>query len=113
MVNKPKSQALKTQIARAEKDALEKETVKRYKMEQTQELAEGEKRKGLRKICQEVSDEHFMESGRRINLNHNTLHHHVHGKRTISEFNQTKQWLSAEEEDVIVKYVIEMAFPPR
>lgn len=109
MVNKAKPQALKAQIFRAEKDDLEKKAVEQYKTEQSRELGNGERRKGARKICDEVSNEHFASTGRRIHLNHATLVSHSKGKPTISKFNGTKQLLTSEEENVMVNYVIEMA----
>ncbi|KAJ3817604.1 hypothetical protein F5880DRAFT_1628169, partial [Lentinula raphanica] len=109
MVNKAKSQELKARIVRAEKDDLEKEAVVQYLQEQSRELGKDEKRKGARQICEEVSKKHFTETGKLIKLNHATLISHSKGKTTMSEFNRTKQHLTPEEEDMIVKYVIDMA----
>ncbi|KAJ3911481.1 hypothetical protein F5877DRAFT_85909 [Lentinula edodes] len=109
MVNKPKSQALRAQITRGEKDKLEKEAVQRYKEEQQRELADGERRKGARKICEEVSNSHFAATGKRICLSYGTLINHTNGGKTISKFNQSKRWLYPNEEKVIVQYAVEMA----
>ncbi|KAJ3979551.1 hypothetical protein F5890DRAFT_1372025, partial [Lentinula detonsa] len=80
-----------------------------YHEEQSRELGKDEKRKGARKICEEVSNKHYAQTGVRTKLNYATLISHSKGKRTMSEFNQTKQLLTPQEENVIVDYVIQMA----
>lgn len=62
MVGKPQSLALKKQLAHEEKDALEKEAVKQYKEEQSRMVDEGERHKGARKICEEVSFQHYKDT---------------------------------------------------
>ncbi|KAJ3764701.1 hypothetical protein FB446DRAFT_656226, partial [Lentinula raphanica] len=44
-----------------------------YYEEQSRELGEGKKWKGARKICEEVSNEHYAQTGVRIKLNYVTL----------------------------------------
>ncbi|KAE9386128.1 hypothetical protein BT96DRAFT_763494, partial [Gymnopus androsaceus JB14] len=60
-------------------------------------------------ICNEVLNQHFKDTCHRIPLNHITLLAHVNGGQTITDFNKTKQWLTLEEENVIVTYAEEMA----
>ena len=65
MVNKAKSQELKSQIHRKEVDDLKAYAVKIYLEEQQQSLATGEKKS--RQICKAASD---ATMGRRIFLDH-------------------------------------------
>ena len=77
--------------------------------EQGRLLAPGEKKKSSRQICQEASDAHFIETGRRILLAHNTLAHHAKGGVTLTQSNRQKAWLTIEEEENVVTFTIEMA----
>ncbi|KAJ3847551.1 hypothetical protein EV368DRAFT_25060, partial [Lentinula lateritia] len=109
MVGRPQSKALETQKNYQILDNLEREALRRYREEHDRELGEGERHKGARKICDEVSDEHFQTTKTRIKLNHTTLLNHFNGGTTMSDFNRTKRWLTAAEEDIVVTYAIEMA----
>ncbi|KAJ3893632.1 hypothetical protein GG344DRAFT_9807, partial [Lentinula edodes] len=108
MVNKAKSQALRTQIAPEVKGKLEKEALQQYREEQGRELAVGERQKGARKIC-EVSNSHFAATGKWVYLSYGTIINHANGGQLISNFNKSKRLLHPEEEEVIVKYAVEMA----
>jgi hypothetical protein len=65
MVNKAKSQELKSQIHRKEVDDLKAYAMKIYLEEQQQSLATGEK-KLLCQICKAASDAHFTTIGQHI-----------------------------------------------
>jgi hypothetical protein len=109
MGNKAKSQELKKQINRKEVDDLKAYATKIYITEQQRPLAIGEKKKSSRQICRDVSDAHFASTGRRTMLHHNTLARHGKGGVTLTESNGKKCWLTAEEQEKIVQFAIEMA----
>jgi hypothetical protein len=109
MGNKAKSQKLKNQINRKEVDDLKAYATKIYITEQQRSLAPGEKKQSSRQICRDASDAHFASTGRRIMLHHNTLARHGKGGVTLSESNGKKSWLTAEEQENIVQFAIEMA----
>lgn len=109
MVGRPQSQALRGQLATEEKNDLQKEALRQYRIELERELGDGKKHKGARKICQEVSDKHFAAKKRCVTLSHVTLLTHFKGGTTMSDFNQKKQLLAPEEEKAIVDYAVEMA----
>lgn len=107
MVGKPHSVALKKQLTRQEHDGIMADAVQLYKQELQKPLID--RRKGLRVICQEVSDAHFERKKRRIHLSHHTLNRLANGGVSISEHNAKKHWLTGEEENVIVLFAVEMA----
>ena len=109
MVGLAKSQALKNQILRKEVDDLKAHAVALYTAEEQRALAPGEKKQSLRQICKDASDAHFAETGRRIPLAHNTLARHAKGGVTLTQSNQAKSWLTAEEEESIINFTIEVA----
>ena len=63
----------------------------------------------MRQICKNASDAHFAETGRRISLAHNTLARHGKGGVTLTQSNQQKSWLTAEEEENVINFAIEIA----
>jgi hypothetical protein len=109
MGNKAKSQVLKNQAFQKEVDDLKAYAANLYVVEHERLLAPGEKKKASRQICQEVSNAHFAETGRRINLAHNTLARHGKGGVTLTQFNRQKSWLTVEEEEIVIRFTIEMA----
>jgi hypothetical protein len=109
MVNKTKSQELKKQNLRKEVDDLNAYAAGIYVKEQERSLASGEKKKSTRQICQEASDAHFATTGRRIPLHHNTLARHGKGGVTLTQSNGKKSWLTAGEDEIVVKFTIKMA----
>ena len=109
MGNKAKSQELKSQIYRKEVDDLKAYASKLYAEEQQRSLAAGEKKRSSRQICQDTSDAHFEETGRRIPLSFNTLVRHAKGGVTLTQSNSKKSWLTEEEHEIVVQFAIEMA----
>jgi hypothetical protein len=109
MVNKAKSQELKKQILRKEVDDLKAYAASIYVEEQEKSLAPGEKKKSRHQICQDASDVYFSATGRRIKLHHNTLARYGKGGVTLTQSNGKKSWLTAGEDQTIVKFTIEMA----
>ena len=109
MVGVAKSQALKKQILRKEADDLKAHAVGLYAAEDRRILESGQKKKSLRQICKDASDAHFEATGRRIPLAHNTLARHVNGGVTLTLSNQDKSWLTANEEESVVNFAIEVA----
>ena len=109
MVGVAKSQALKTQILRKEADDLKAHAVGLYAAEDRRTLEPGQKKKSLRQICKDASDAHFEATGRRIPLAHNTLARHVNGGVTLTLSNRDKSWLTANEEESVVNFAIEVA----
>ena len=109
MVGLAKSQALKKQILRKEVDDLKAYAVKVNTTKQKKSLTPGKKKKSLHQICKNVLDAHFAETGQRIHLAHNTLAQHRKGGITLTQSNQQKSWLIAEEEENVINFAIEIA----
>ncbi|KAH8797719.1 hypothetical protein DL96DRAFT_1440472, partial [Flagelloscypha sp. PMI_526] len=63
----------------------------------------------LEKICTQVSADHLSKTKVFVKLTSSTLHRHITGGTTLSEFNSAKGWLSKAEERVIVLYACAMA----
>jgi hypothetical protein len=109
MGNKAKSQELKNQLNRKEVDDLKSLASKLYVEEQHRSLADGEKKKLARQICQDASDAHFATTGRRIPLSYSTLVRHAKGGVTLTQSNCKKSWLTEVEHETVVQFAIEMA----
>jgi hypothetical protein len=76
MVGRAKSEAKKERERAEEKAELQKVAVARY----CQELKEKDgKKKGARKICEEVQIEYKNKTGKSISLNHATIIRHANG----------------------------------
>jgi hypothetical protein len=67
------------------------------------------KKAGLRTICWDLEKAYYLEKGKRISLNHNTLRNLANGRQMRSEANAAKGWLTKEEANEVVEYVIEVA----
>ncbi len=48
------------------------------------------------------------ETGKEIKLNHATVINHVKGKNTCAQNNAQKAWLTPEEVEVTIAYIIEL-----
>ncbi|KAH9009830.1 hypothetical protein EDB84DRAFT_1240814, partial [Lactarius hengduanensis] len=107
MVKYAKSNALKSQIARKQKDNLMAQAVALYQAEKAKST--GGKPASLRAVCRIISDDYYSRTQIRIRLDHNTLARLSNGGRSLTEANGEKSWLMSEEQDVIVQFVIESA----
>lgn len=96
MVSRSKPEKLKAALMRRAKDDLGKLAVELYC---TQDPA-SDARKSLRKVCQEVSDMHFVKKKVRIHLSHQMLSCHIHRGCTLSEHNTEKRLETPEEAGV-------------
>ncbi|KAF8151382.1 hypothetical protein B0H34DRAFT_623466, partial [Crassisporium funariophilum] len=107
MVNRAKSEALKKQINRKRKDNLMAQALALYPEEQSK--PGGGKSTSLRKVCQTISDNYYSRTKMRVNLDHNTLARLSKGGTSLTDFNGTKSWLTYDEQQVILEYVLVMA----
>ena len=107
MACKTLSATKKTQLQREEQDHLMACAVLRYQEEQPKP-GPG-KKAGLRMICWDLEKAYYLEKGKRISLNHNTLCNLVNGGQMRSEANAAKGWLTKEEANEVVEYAIEVA----
>lgn len=64
---------------------------------------------GARKICQEVSEECFEVTGKRVTLSKSTVMRRAKGGRSIRDFNAEKRWLSEAEEQIVADFAIDTA----
>lgn len=106
MVGKSKSEAKKEREWAEEKAELQRVAVTRYRKEL--EEKDGKKR-GARKICEEVEIEYKNRTGKSISLNHATIIRHANGGKPIADFNAEKCLLSKEEEKIVLGFVAETA----
>ncbi|KAF9493872.1 hypothetical protein BDN71DRAFT_1394190 [Pleurotus eryngii] len=67
------------------------------------------KPRSYKEICKAISDKHFEATRRRIILADSTLQWHVNGGTTKSTSNASRGWLSASEEEMVIKFAVEMA----
>ncbi|KAH9010736.1 hypothetical protein EDB84DRAFT_1229869, partial [Lactarius hengduanensis] len=109
MVNHAKSNALKSQIARKQKDNLMAQAVALYQAEKAKSTGGAGKPASLRAVCRIISDDYHSRTQIRIHLDHNTLARLSNGGRSLTEANGEKSWLTSEEQDIIVQFVIESA----
>ena len=106
MVGRAKSSAKKEREWAEEKAELQRIAVARYR----QELEEDDgKKRGARKICEEVEIEYKNKTGKSISLNHATIIRHANGGKPIAEFNSEKRLLSKEEEEIVLGFMEETA----
>ncbi|KAF8164955.1 hypothetical protein B0H34DRAFT_632506, partial [Crassisporium funariophilum] len=107
MVNHAKSDMLKAQIARKEKDNLMARAVALFHAKQID--SDTGKPMSMCKLCQLVSDNHFAKTQKRIPVNDSTLARLVKGGVTRTESNGKKSWLTQEEATLIVNYALVIA----
>lgn len=88
MVKHAKSDSLKRQVARKQKDNLKAQAVALHHEEQAKPPEE--KKKSLREVCQTISDNYFAKTQRRIELSHHTLSQLSKGGVTKAENNAKK-----------------------
>ncbi|KAF9492908.1 hypothetical protein BDN71DRAFT_1396007 [Pleurotus eryngii] len=112
MVGRPKSKAQRQQEHRRIRDSLYQEAKQLY-LEEHRQNNLGAKKRGLREICAIVLGRH-RERGVRTDppitsLSASTLGRLVNGGVSQSVSNASRGWLTKTEEDIVVKFVIEMA----
>ena len=71
--------------------------------------ATGGKPASLRAVCKTVSDDYYSRTQIRVHLDHNTLARLSNGGRSLTETNGKKSWLTNEEQDIVVQFIIELA----
>src|ERR1700677_3661900 len=62
-----------------------------------------------RDVCKAVSDDYFVSTQIRINLDHDTLARLSNGETSLTEANRKKSWLTNVEQDLVIQFVIELA----
>ncbi|KAF9012024.1 hypothetical protein BDQ17DRAFT_1233319, partial [Cyathus striatus] len=60
-------------------------------------------------VCFEIQEEYLKKTGVIIHLNHNTRCAMAKGGQTKAQSDATKGWFTVVEEDVLMKFAIEMA----
>lgn len=106
MGNRAKSYEHKVAQRRKEIDGLYAEAKDQYLKEHQDPSSKG---RSYQVICDEVGQAHYTATGHRIRLSTSTLQRHVRGGRTKSKFNVAKGWLTNDESELIVSYVIDLA----
>ncbi|KAF8206025.1 hypothetical protein K438DRAFT_2092251, partial [Mycena galopus ATCC 62051] len=96
-------------LARAQHDVLIVCAVALYWADQARVLGPKERRKGGAKICTELEQGYYWKYKKNIKLSPSTLDLLVKGGTPKSILNTTKGWLLPEEEEVVIKYAIEVA----
>ncbi len=109
MPGRAKSNTKRSQIQGELTEKWLKIAAEAYQTEQTRELLPMERRKGYGAICKEAIENCWKETHQHIHLDRCTLRRIVKGGRTIREFNAGKRRLLPEEEEVILKYAINLA----
>lgn len=107
MAGRAKSDTKKQQIANEERDALMDRAVRVYQ----DELAKprGESQKGSQTVCQEMEEQYRREKGKFIHLAPTTLRRRAGGVKSQAESNAERSWLTTEEADLVISYIIEMS----
>ena len=104
MPGRAQSEAKKRRAAQRQHDYLMERAVKAYQ----EELKKPYSRKGVRVICHDFETLYFQETGHTVKLCHVTLLRRAAGKPTRADRAAEESWLSAEEVEVVIKYVQEM-----
>src|ERR1700676_175085 len=108
MVGCPKSNTKKLQAAPTIKDGLYVRAVALYQHEQQRE-ENGRKKMSLRKVCEEIQHQCWVESKKEVKLDYSTVRRLANGGTPKSISNASRGWLLAGEVDVIIGYAIEVA----
>ena len=66
-------------------------------------------RLGLRKICEEVSNEHFAKTHNRIVLSRSTLADQVNGVHSCLCASAERTWETKEEAEQVINFAVEIA----
>ncbi|PBK71047.1 hypothetical protein ARMSODRAFT_884381, partial [Armillaria solidipes] len=60
-------------------------------------------------VCNELMEDHRKETGQTIRLNHATIINHAEGKLTQAQANSHKSWLTPEEMEAVIQFLIEVS----
>ena len=88
MVNHVKSDKLKRQVARKVKENLMVQALALYQTERSKPFRG--KSASLRKVCKMISDDYYLRTRKRINLDHNTLARRAKGGMILTDYNGKK-----------------------
>lgn len=94
-------------------DLLMDQAVKAYKAEL--DKPSGLRQRSARKICSDFQEIHTQETGTTIRLSYCTLIRLAAGGKTLTQARAEKCWLTPEETEIVVEYIIEVGqwgFPP-
>jgi hypothetical protein len=104
-----KSKTKHAQGAREEKDTLTAWAVVFYRLEQQKVLGPGEKWMSLHSVCRKFEGAYKVDTGKSINIDHNTLLRLVKGGKSKSLSNEEKGWLLPEEITTVIVFAKEVA----
>ena len=106
MVGRAKSMTKKKQIAREAHDGIMARAVEAYQAELAKEPLQ--QHRGARTICSDFQKLYYSETGKQIKLSHVTLIRLAAGGIPKSKSNSQRSWLTDEETNVVIDYIIEM-----
>lgn len=109
MVGRAKSQLLRAAERAETRQQLLIEAVERYKNQASHTVEGGRsKRKSMRTVVREVSNEHFESTGHRVILSQSALSRRLRGWKSHEESREDKSLLTIREAEVVVAYIIEL-----
>ena len=109
MAGRAKSNLEKHLAAKRLHDAWMARAVAAYRLEQRKQRSKSSPRRGLRRICIELQETCFVETGNHVKLCHMTLKRLVGGGKTRQQANADRRWLGDGEEDIVIAFIAEMA----
>ncbi|KIJ93024.1 hypothetical protein K443DRAFT_37626, partial [Laccaria amethystina LaAM-08-1] len=80
-----------------------------YRLEQGRKCSKSSPRRGLRRICIELQNTCFEETGNLVKLCHMMLKRLVGGGKTRQQANVDRRWLGDGEEDIVIAFIAEIA----
>lgn len=70
--------------------------------------APGLQRRGARTICRDFEEMNLQATGKRVQLSYSTLLRLAAGGKSLAEINAAKSWLTAEETEQVIAYIVEL-----
>ncbi|KAF8594101.1 hypothetical protein BDV93DRAFT_418505, partial [Ceratobasidium sp. AG-I] len=67
------------------------------------------KPQGLRKVCEDISNEYAKSTGRRVDICHTTVSRRINGQRARSEAHEDEAHLTIAERKIVVASAIELS----
>ena len=107
MVGRALSETKKKQNVRKVLDDLMVRAVALYEAEQSK--GPREQKMGLRRVCKTIEGEYYVETKRKVVLDHMKLSRWAKGGKPKSQSNAEKGWLLPAEVDKVIEYAVEMA----